>query len=187
MYSAKTISSVHKDVQHWVQTVIEQTHESYNPNMPVCPYAKQARSNQESVLKIYPGGGVKKFVINTLDWFLNQNQYVVMMQIFPPWVKYYPNFDNFVKSTNKKSVPLDYFSMPGLALDSKSAYPGWFNRGEYVVIGTNKLSKVLPAVELLKKHGYYSAPTWTDQHYNAIVNTRQRWYEKFGVKNNELD
>lgn len=180
MFTNNVIEQVQKDIDHWVKTFVEESNEFYDNRFPVCPYARSARLANESTVQVYDGSGVKKFISEKQQWLIDHDQYFVMLMIFPTRVGYYPGIKKFIKETWKSTVPEDYFSLGGFANHTKCAFPGLLNNGEYYVIGMNKLSKVLPAVEILKKKGYYDY--WSAEHHKDIVEIRQQAYEKYKDK-----
>lgn len=179
-YSKKVIDQVGKDIDNFILNFVEASNiEGYSDKFPVCPYAKKARLDGESLVNIYSGGSVENFVVDNLSLLCDSSKYKVMLQIFPPRVRIFSNIDKIVNETNKWTIPKDYFSLLGRTPNIYSSYPGIFNSGEYLVIGTNKLSRVLPAVDKLSEMGYYDAPTWTDHHLNAVVHNRLRQYNLY--------
>jgi hypothetical protein len=178
MYTNEVVEQVRKDIQHWILNFVEAPNPHYGEKFPVCPYARQARLAGESSVKVYQAGSVRKFIEQCADELAQDNQHKVLMIAFPPRVKYYPGIHRYIYNLDKQLVARDLYALGGQAVGTESCYPGWFNRGEYFVVGINTLSNVLPAVESLKSAGYYQ--NWSQEHYHAVVERRQKLYEKHG-------
>jgi hypothetical protein len=168
---------VKQDILDWISNWVEAPNEFHNYKFAVCPYAKKARLAGKSDVRVYISGPVKKFITNTINTLIETKSHEQMLLIFPPRTRYYPNIKKFILNQNERLIPNDLFALSGTAVTTNSKYPGLFNSGPYFIIGINTLSNVLPAVEQLKSAGYYD--NWSSEHYNDIVNTRQKMYEKY--------
>jgi hypothetical protein len=176
----QVVAQVHCDIEDWTINFVESSNEFYGEKFPVCPYARSARLNGESYKVVYQAGSVKEFIRKHAFNLVNDSKHTVMLMIFPPRVKWYPRIYKFIQLLNQELIPVDYYALGGLAVGTRSAYPGLFNRSEYFVVGVNKLSNVLPSVESLRDAGYYDK--WSDKHYDAVVVRRQQMYEKHKAK-----
>jgi hypothetical protein len=171
------LTQIKKDIADWSINFVESSNEFYENKFPVCPYARKAKLQGESCISIYQGGSVKNFIKTEINNLLDQKKHKVMLLIFPPITKWIPGIHRFVININKKIIPKDFYALAGIAVNTQSSYPGWFNSGPYFIIGVNTLSAVLPAVESLKSVGYYK--NWSDKHYKSVVVRRQQMYEKY--------
>lgn len=179
--SEQIVQQVEKDIHDWTLNFVEASNEFYGEKFPVCPYARSARLAGESYKVVYTGGNIKQFIKTETDKLVADTKHTVMLMVFPPRIKWYPGIHKFIQNLNKTLIPRDYYALGGNAVGTNSAFNGWFNSGEYFVIGVNKLSNVLPAVETLKAAGYYSK--WSKEHYNAVVVRRHQMYEKYSKRN----
>jgi hypothetical protein len=170
-------TQIKKDIEDWSINFVESSNEFYENKFPVCPYARKAKMQGDSCVGIYQGGSVKNFIKTEINNLIDKKTHTVMLLIFPPRVKYIPGIHRFVKNMNKEIIPKDFYALAGIAVNTQSAYPGWFNSGPYFIIGVNTLSAVLPAVESLKAAGYYK--NWSKKHYESVVVRRQQMYEKY--------
>jgi len=178
-YSDEIINKVQLDIDLFIKNFVEKSIKGYSPKFPVCPFAKKARLDGESVVQIYSGGDYRKFIIKNLEWLCDHDTYGVMLQVFPPRIRFSPGIFEFIRDTNRWTIPKDFFSLHGRTPNTLSSYPGFFNSSEYFIIGTNKLSKVIPAVDKLFELGYYDAPTWTQEHLETVVYNRLKQYELY--------
>ena len=181
MYTSEILIEVRKDIDYWIENFVEESNEFYDYKFPPCPYARSARLKNESTVHVYDGSSsVRQFIKDKVNWLINHDQYFVHLMVFPTRVAYYPGIHRFIKNLNKEIIPQDYFGLGGFAPGTTCKYPGLLNNKNYFVIGTNKLSKVLPAVEVLKSKGYYK--DWSNKHYKSIVTTREQMHEQFRNK-----
>ena len=178
MYTNDVEERVRNDIQHWILNFVEAPNLHYGAKFPVCPYARQARLSGESSVKVYKSGSVKQFIKKGADELYCNPEHKVSLIVFPPRVKYYPGIHRYIYNLDKQLVSRDLYALGGLAVGTESCYPGWFNRGEYFVVGINTLSNVLPAVESLRSAGYYQ--NWSQEHFRSVVERRQKLYEKYG-------
>ena len=183
MYTNKIVKQVRQDITNWTINFVEQSNKFYGGKFPVCPYAKQARLKGETTYSIYQKGDYRKFVARSITKLINNKKFKQMLIIMPPNAKWFIG-NTFVDNANKIIIKHNLFALKGRANGTRSKYPGWTNKGEYFIIGLNTLDKVLPAVEVLKKKGYYK--NWSKKHYDYIVVKRQKMFEQYGkdsVKN----
>lgn len=180
MFTNNVTDQVTADIQNWIVTFVEASNEFYGDKLPVCPYARTARLQNESRVHVYQHGSVRRFMEQHINKLKNSTEYSVILMVFPPRTKWYPGIFKFINNLNKKIIPDDLYALGGQAVGTKSKYPGWFNSGEYFVVGVNTLSNVLPAVDQLQTAGYYK--DWSAEHYNAVVTRRQEMYCKYKTK-----
>ena len=174
---------VRQDINDWIVNFVEASNEFYGHKFPVCPYARAARLRQESTVCVYESGSIREFIWTSITDNLLSNKYKVILCVLPPRAQWLLKFDRYVAGLNKKIIPHDLYALLGQALGTISKYPGLLNSGPYCVLGVNKLSAVLPAVESLKSAGYYD--NWSDQHYKDIVELRQQSHEKYSKKDSD--
>ena len=177
MFTSNIVQKVKKDIEDWTINFVEASNVFYGGKFPVCPYARQARIKGETTYAIYSGGGVKKFIEESVQKLLQDKKHKQMLIVLPARTKWYFGQKKIIHNLNKKIIPQNYFALDGNAKGTKSNYTGIGNSGEYGMIGVNTLDEVLDAVEYLKKRGYYK--DWSKEHYYDIVIRRQEMYEKY--------
>ena len=177
MFTSNIVQTVKKDIEDWTINFVEASNVFYGGKFPVCPYARQARIKGETTYAIYSGGGVKKFIEESVQKLLQDKKHKQMLIVLPARTKWYFGQKKIIHNLNKKIIPQNYFALDGNAKGTKSNYTGIGNSGEYRIIGVNTLDEVLDAVEYLKKSGYYK--DWSKEHYYDIVIRRQEMYEKY--------
>jgi hypothetical protein len=167
---------IQRDVQAWIRAFVEAPHELHDHKFPVCPFAQSARLQRQSQVLVYPGGDAWRWIQHRVQALIADEQLQVALLVLPPM------FDNWltqwlVHRLNRSIIPQDYYAMLGRTPGLDSAWAWYWGRGEYVVIGVNRLSRVLPAVDQLQDAGYYN--TWSQQHFEAVVKRRQDMYERY--------
>lgn len=174
--SINELDGIRDDVESWIQNFVESPSEFYDNNFPVCPYAQSARLKKLHYLACYHTGNPWSWLSKQIQALLYLDQYQVALFVLPPLLQ------NGVTRLqlyllNRRIIREDYFALMGSTVGLVSRYPWWWGSGEYTVVGVNRLSRVLPAVENLKKQGYYNY--WSQHHFEQIVNYRQRMYERY--------
>ena len=79
---------------------------------------------------------------------------------------------------------MDYYTQYGIALKTKSRYPGLFENGPYFIVIINKLSDVIAGHESLLSTNYYNH--WAQSHYDSVVTRRQEFYQKYSTASKNL-
>ena len=115
---------------------------------------------------------------NALNEDLLRHQILNSLRMYN--LKYRDKYGKMVICCDGGSWRKDYYSQYGFALNTKSQYPGLFNSGPYFIVIINKLSDVLSGHQALLNTDYYKP--WANHHYDAVVNRRQKMYEKYKDK-----
>jgi len=168
---------VENDIWAWIKDYIEVPNKFYDYKFPVCPYAKAARLKGVVTVKAWTEGNVKKFITEGVRELVADPNHEIVVLVMPPRVKWYWGIKRLVKNLNKEIISQDYFAQHGVAVKTKSLYPGVFNSGKYFVVLVNRLGPVLEAHESLLKTDYYKS--WSKKHYNAVVTRRQDLHDKY--------
>ena len=66
MYTSELAEQVQQDIVDWSINWVEQPNEFYHMKFPVCPYARQARLQGQTTIKVYQGGSVREFISSQL-------------------------------------------------------------------------------------------------------------------------
>lgn len=171
--------TVQQHVQHWIESFVEQPNEFYQYQFAVCPWARAARERGHSLLLCYSMGNPWRWLQQQVQELIQHQQYQVGLFVLPPLMR---NVVTRLKihAMNQNIIGQDYFALMGSTVGLSSAYPWYWGRGEYTVVGVNRLSRVLPAVETLKQQGYYD--NWSQQHLQQVVQHRQRMHERYRKK-----
>jgi hypothetical protein len=83
---------------------------------------------------------------------------------FPMRMRWYFHLHFMLNRLNKELVPQDLYIQYG-------------KTDQYFIVITNKLSDVLDGHKSLLKTDYYK--NWSKDHYDAVVERRQKIYEKY--------
>ena len=170
-------SQVEKDIWKWIKDYIEIPNKFYDYKFPVCPYAKAARLKGIVTVKAWSQGSIKEFITQGVHELVADPDHEIVVLAMPPRAKWTWGIKKLVEKLNAEIISQDYFVQHGIAVKTKSLYPGLFNSGKYFVVLVNRLGPVLEAHQSLLKTDYYRP--WSKKHYTAVVTRRQKLYDKY--------
>ena len=179
MYTNELAAHVHQDVEGWIKNFVEQPNAFHDYKFAVCPWARSARETGTSRLRCYDQGNVWSWLKQQVTMLIQHPQHQVGLFVMPPLMRN-PITRLQIHVMNRSIIGQDFFAMMGSTVGLNSRYAWWWGRGEYTVVGVNRLSRVLPAVDVLRQQGYYQK--WSQQHLQDIVYHRQHMYEKYRKK-----
>jgi hypothetical protein len=168
---------VETDIWEWIKDYIEVPNKFYDYKFPVCPYAKAARLKGVVTVKAYEQGDIKEFIAQSVRELVADPKHEIVVIAMPPRKKFTWGIKSLIENLNIEIIPQGYYSQYGVAVKTKSKYPGLFNSGKYFVVLVNKLEPVLEGHKALLKTDYYTP--WSTKHYDAVVTRRQEMYDKY--------
>ena len=173
---------IEKDIWNWIKEYIEVPHAFYDYKFAPCPYAKNARLNNEVDVVAYTDGNIKEFIQTSVDGLMTNQHFNQQILVFPPSLKWNFYIRWFIKRLNRKTVPLGYYIQYGGAKNTTSKYPGL--KGPYVLVIINKLSNVIAGHRALLGTNYYA--NWTSDHYHAVVERRQEIIDEYEMRKSSI-
>jgi len=157
-------NKVKQNILKWMIEYIETNNEFYDYKFPPCPYAKSARLKGLVDIVAYSTGSPYKFIKYQIEDLIIQNKFNIRVMAFPMKMRWYFHLHFLINRLNKNLVKQDLYVQYG-------------RTDEYFIVIVNKLSDVLDAHKALLKTDYYK--NWSKDHYHAVVERRQKIYEKF--------
>jgi len=168
---------IENDIWDWIKNYIEVDNKFYDYKFPVCPYAKAARQKGVVTVKAWTTGSIKEFITHSVRELVADPIYDFVVLTMPPRARWTWGIKRLVESLNAETISQDYFAQYGVAVKTKSLYPGLFNSGKYFVLVVNRLGPVLEAHKSLLKTDYYKP--WSKKHYAAVVTRREDLVDKY--------
>jgi hypothetical protein len=157
-------NEIEQNIWNWITEYIEVENEFYNYKFPPCPYAKSARLKGMVDVVAYTTGNPYKFIKHQIEDLNTHRKFNIKVMAFPMRMRWYFHLHFMLNRLNKELVPQDLYIQYG-------------KTDQYFIVITNKLSDVLDGHRSLLKTDYYK--NWAKDHYDAVVERRQKIYEKY--------
>jgi len=159
---------IKEQLSEWMVNFIEKPN-SLLGNWAPCPYARQARiNNQIEIIK----SDVFDLYMDAIDSLVHLDTKDVVVIIFDHKKINPVTLQEIVGYLNERLLPIDY-----VALEDHPDTPEYINGvkmnfGHCGLLLLQKLSKLTEASDLLKEKGYYDV--WSKHNLNDVVNWRNK-------------
>lgn len=161
------LNTVTADINRWIETFVEVPHPALGGWAP-CPYARQARLNQEYDIRI---GSSPGYDLVTLSQTKPGNKKVVVLVYDPAEItagdlEFYTNYYNRLWLTGQDLVALtDHPGDPEILNDVV------LNQGQYALLLVQSLTELNEKAQLLGSKGFYR--DWPEDYARAVFAHRK--------------
>jgi len=162
-----------QSILSWIENFVEVANPDLN-GWPPCPFARRTRL--EHRLDIRPGASLLVDGYDVVDTW--NDRYDVVITVYSRHKYSSTEVADAVAALNKMSLPKDILFLDDHPDDTELVNNVCMNQGEYILVLTQRFSKVNDASADLKSQGYYKL--WPNDYYDKVVG----WRERYGFDDN---
>ena len=173
--------TITEDILSWSIEHIEKKHGQF----PICPYAKQARLNNEiKIVEVEKAEDFLREVIRQAGG-LHQNRLKLIVIACSDMEMTPDTLHDYVHALNHVYVPLNTYLMPSYPEDEAEDFMDgdWEPDNEFFMVLIQPFKELEDASAALDKIGYYN--NWSQEYYSDTVLKRQSYRRLYYEKNEE--
>ena len=161
------INTVKSDLARWIETFVEVPHPALGGWAP-CPYARQARLNQEYDVRI--GSSLAYDLINLSQQGLDNHKVVVV--VYPGDQYTAAEFDQLINYVNAFWLRgQDLIALADHPVDTEIVNGVVMNQGTYALVLIQSLSDLDQKAQLVAQKDFYN--TWPEQYLRTLFRGRR--------------
>lgn len=178
--------SITEDILSWSKDFLEQPNKHIN-NLPVCPYAKKARTNNKvQIIEHNNSKTLLEEVINQANSFKDTNKQICIVACNDLSIDA-DELHNYIHALNFVYVPQDIYLMPFHPEDGEEEIDflqdtHWESDNEFLMVLIQPFEELEKASANLDKIGFYRS--WPSDYYEGTVKKRQS-YRRLKYARNE--
>lgn len=161
------IDQVRKDIESWIVNFVEVPHPALG-GWPPCPYARQARLNNEYEVRI--GTSLLLDLVQIAQTGLN-NKKVIIIAYDPNHISYEQFHSNLEYANKELLLPIDIIALEDHPHDPEIVNGVSMNQGTYALVLLQSLSDLDQKAQLVARRGFYD--TWPEDYLQVLFNHRK--------------
>jgi hypothetical protein len=161
------LEQVSQDIKHWLETFVEQPHPALG-GWPPCPYARQARLNNEYEVRI----GVNPLLDLAQLALFGLGDKKVIVLAYNPKVWNYTDFHSALEQANTEFLlAKDIIVLEDHPADQEIVNGVCMNQGTYALALVQSVSDLNEKAQLMARQGFYNA--WPEEYLQALFKHRK--------------
>jgi len=161
------LDQVKQDIAHWITTFVEVPHPVLG-EWPPCPYARQARLNDEYEVRI--GTNLLLDLAEIAETGLGNKKVIVI--VYDPSHCAYQQFHADLEHANQELLlPRDIIALEDHPDDVENVNGVIMNQGKYAMALVQSLSELNAKAKVMAAQGFYDS--WPQEYLQALFQHRQ--------------
>lgn len=161
------LDQVRKDIESWIVNFVEVPHPALG-GWPPCPYARQARLNNEYEVRI--GTSLLLDLVHIAQAGLG-NKKVIIIAYDPNHISYEQFHANLEYANKELLLPADIIALEDHPHDPEIVNGVSMNQGTYALVLLQSLSDLDQKAQLVARRGFYD--TWPEDYLQVLFNHRK--------------
>lgn len=161
------LDQVRKDIESWIVGFVEVPHPALG-GWPPCPYARQARLNNEYEVRI--GTTLLADLMHVAQTGLGDKK-VIVIAYDPEQCQYDQFHADLERANTELLLPLDIIALEDHPHDPEIVNGVSMNQGTYALALVQSLSDLDQKAQLMARRGFYDA--WPEDYLKVLFNHRK--------------